>query len=369
MARDLTEGAGLALRVLGGFEVCVGDRTVSLPANAQRVLGYLAVTGAESRREVLAAHLWSWTSQARAQANLRTALWRVRQASAQLITSKRDVVRLGVGVKVDYTEMMSCALRLIDTALAPDDALITSARLLEADLLPGWDEDWLLIDRERHRQLRMHALEALSRRLVDCGEYARAVDAAYAAIAVEPLYESAQATLIAAHLAEGNRGDPPIHRLPPPALRRDWLGTLTRPLQGARVGPRRGGSPPGGTKTTTTGDSRVIQSAAGPLAPEGRTRRGNYRQAPPLSRASSRVKPCPLALACPQQVDQGLAAGPVSSGARVVASCRGRAVLVVDDQEVFFAERLLFFGVEDRGLEELLGDQGGHEGRQDDDGD
>jgi DNA-binding SARP family transcriptional activator len=205
MARDLTEGAGLALRVLGGFEVCVGDRAVSLPANAQRVLGYLAVTGAESRREVLAAHLWSWTSQARAQANLRTALWRVRQASAQLITSKRDVVRLGVGVKVDYTEMMSCALRLIDTTLAPDDALITSARLLEADLLPGWDEDWLLIDRERHRQLRMHALEALSRRLVDCGEYARAVDAAYAAIAVEPLYESAQATLIAAHLAEGNR--------------------------------------------------------------------------------------------------------------------------------------------------------------------
>jgi DNA-binding SARP family transcriptional activator len=53
----------------------------------------------------------------------------------------------------------------------------------------------------------MHALEALSRRLVDCGEYARAVDAAYAAIAVEPLYESAQATLIAAHLAEGNHAE------------------------------------------------------------------------------------------------------------------------------------------------------------------
>jgi len=207
MARDFAVGAGLALRVLGGFEVCVGGRAVSLPANAQRVLGYLAVTGVESRREVLAAHLWSWTSQARAQANLRTALWRVRQASAQLITSKRDVVRLGAGVQVDYTEMMSCALRLIDTTSAPGDVLTTSPRLLEADLLPGWDEDWLLIDRERHRQLRMHALEALSRRLVDCGEYARAVDAAYAAIAVEPLYESAQATLIAAHLAEGNRAE------------------------------------------------------------------------------------------------------------------------------------------------------------------
>jgi len=64
MARDYVDGARLALRVLGGFEVCVGDRTVSLPANAQRVLGYLAVARAESRREVLAGHLWSWTNQA-----------------------------------------------------------------------------------------------------------------------------------------------------------------------------------------------------------------------------------------------------------------------------------------------------------------
>ncbi len=205
MAIGHVHAAGLGLRVLGGFEVWVGGRTVSLPANAQRVLGYLAVAGAESRREVLAGHLWSWTSQARAQANLRTALWRIRQASAQLITSKRDVVSLGVTVEVDYTEMMSRALQLIDTTSARADVLATSPRLLEADLLPGWDEDWLLIDRERHRQLRMHALEALSRQLVACGEYARAVDAAYAAIAVEPLYESAQAALIAAHLAEGNR--------------------------------------------------------------------------------------------------------------------------------------------------------------------
>ena len=68
-----------------------------------------------------------------------------------------------------------------------------------------------------------------------------------------------------------------------------------------------------------------------------------------------------MALACPLQADHGLAAGPVSSGARVVASCRGQAIPVVDDREVFFAERLLFFGVEDRGQEELLGDQGGHE--------
>jgi hypothetical protein len=34
------------------------------------------------------------------------------------------------------------------------------------------------------------------------------------------------------------------------------------------------------------------------------------------------------------------------------------AAAVVDDRQVFFAEGFLFLGVEDRGLEELLGDQG-----------
>ena len=50
----------------------------------------------------------------------------------------------------------------------------------------------------------LHALEALSRRLVELGRYADAVEAAIAAIAAEPLRESAQRALIEAHLSEGN---------------------------------------------------------------------------------------------------------------------------------------------------------------------
>jgi DNA-binding SARP family transcriptional activator len=114
-------------------------------------------------------------------------------------------VRIDADVDVDYPQMMAQAHRLIESASAPIDLLATPLGLLEGDLLPGWDEDWLLIDRERHRQLRMHALEALSRHLVEVGEYGRAVDAAYAAIAVEPLCESAHVALVRAHLAEGNR--------------------------------------------------------------------------------------------------------------------------------------------------------------------
>lgn len=50
----------------------------------------------------------------------------------------------------------------------------------------------------------LHALEALSRRLVRQGRWAEAVEAAMAAVTSEPLRESAQRTLIDAYLAGGN---------------------------------------------------------------------------------------------------------------------------------------------------------------------
>jgi hypothetical protein len=38
-------------------------------------------------------------------------------------------------------------------------------------LLPGWYDDWVLIEAQIWRQLRMHALEALALRLADVGRW------------------------------------------------------------------------------------------------------------------------------------------------------------------------------------------------------
>jgi DNA-binding SARP family transcriptional activator len=72
------------------------------------------------------------------------------------------------------------------------------------DLLPDWYDDWVILERERYRQLRLHALEALSRLLADRDRYAEAIDVGLAAVACEPLRESAHRVLIRTHLAEGN---------------------------------------------------------------------------------------------------------------------------------------------------------------------
>jgi DNA-binding SARP family transcriptional activator len=207
-------GAIPALQVLGGFELRIGARAVPLAANGRRVLACLALGGPAMRRDVLAGRVWAWSSEARAQANLRNALWRIRQVDRRVVEANHEEVRLGCDVAVDLRASAARARSLVEppspcgaTEATAWATAAATAELLEADILPDWDDDWVLLERERHRQLRIHGLEALSRCLAEEGRFAEAVDAAYAAITAEPLRESAHAALIRAHLAEGNRAE------------------------------------------------------------------------------------------------------------------------------------------------------------------
>jgi DNA-binding SARP family transcriptional activator len=198
------------LHILGGFELRIGGQAVLLPANGRRVLACLALAGPAMRRDALAGRVWTWSSQARAQANLRNALWRIRRVDRRVVEADNDEVRLGGDVAVDLRASAQHARKLIErpaACAAHAAGTAVQASLLEADILPDWDDDWVLLERERHRQLRIHGLEALSHGLADAGRFAQAVDAAYAAIAAEPLRESAHAALISAYLAEGNRAE------------------------------------------------------------------------------------------------------------------------------------------------------------------
>ena len=78
-------------------------------------------------------------------------------------------------------------------------------QLLTLDLLPNEEDEWLIVPREQHRQRRLHALEQLALDDLAHGRPLDAVDTALAAIAADPLRESAQHILVRAHLAAGNR--------------------------------------------------------------------------------------------------------------------------------------------------------------------
>jgi DNA-binding SARP family transcriptional activator len=65
----------------------------------------------------------------------------------------------------------------------------------------------VLIERERLRQLSLHALEALAARLLGAARIGEALETALAAVAMEPLRESAHRLLIEVHLAERNASE------------------------------------------------------------------------------------------------------------------------------------------------------------------
>jgi DNA-binding SARP family transcriptional activator len=75
---------------------------------------------------------------------------------------------------------------------------------LSRGLLPDWLDDWLLMDRERWDQVRLHALETLACRLLAAEHHLAALEAAFAAVAIEPVRESAHRTVVEIYLAEGN---------------------------------------------------------------------------------------------------------------------------------------------------------------------
>jgi len=197
------------LALLGGFRVVAGARELALPAHARRVLAYLGVHRRSSAhaRVPMAEVLWPAASTARAQASLRTALWRIRRGDRRLVQVTPDVVRLGPDVQVDLHAAVDGARAVLagGTTGAPDaGGVAVGVEGLRGELLPGWEEDWLLLERERLRQMQIHALDALSRRMCAQGRHAEAIDAALAAIALEPMREASHAALVAAFVADGN---------------------------------------------------------------------------------------------------------------------------------------------------------------------
>jgi DNA-binding SARP family transcriptional activator len=197
----------LGLSLLRGFTLTVDQRKVPMVWSAQRLVAYLALNGRPLTRSAVGGALWPETTGLKANANLRSSLFRVQQACGSLVDTSAQQLNLADGVVVDVLAARADASRLLDRPTACDEILTSATtRNLSADLLPDWyDEEWVLTEREQHRQLRLYALEALCERLTAAGRFGEAVDAGLAAVRAEPLRESGHQALIKAHLAAGNR--------------------------------------------------------------------------------------------------------------------------------------------------------------------
>ncbi|MER5885268.1 BTAD domain-containing putative transcriptional regulator [Streptomyces sp. NPDC001941] len=196
----------LHLDLVDGFRLHGDGESYDLPLNARRVLAFLALNGNPSRGCV-AGHLWPEVSDKHALGSLRTVLHRLQSACPDVVRVCRDTLALDPSVRVDFHRITSWALAVLPGTggRGPTEP---PARVLDGfyrgELLPGWYDEWVLLEREQFHQLRMHALEAWSDRLAASGRFGEALYAAHGAVRVSPLRESAHRAVIRIHLAEGN---------------------------------------------------------------------------------------------------------------------------------------------------------------------
>lgn len=171
---------------------------------AQRLLTLLAVNG-DLYRGAAAELLWPDCPPTRAAANLRTALCRGRcDRGHMLISGDGPRLQLARSVVVDLHLSWDKAREIIaGLSDLPDDfeAFISD---LAQPLLPESSEEWLTLEQERWNQMRQHALEVLAQQFTAAGRYLPALQTALAAIAVDPMRETAHRIIVEIHLEEGD---------------------------------------------------------------------------------------------------------------------------------------------------------------------
>ena len=203
---------GPRLSLLGCFDLDLGlgSGHVDLPPFAQRLVAYLAVHDGPIGRMRIAGALWPDVEDAHAQANLRTSLWRLRVATHRVVHTVGGTLRFAEDISVDLHVSEALAAGILHHGARSDPSSIPTGSLT-ADLLPDWDDEWLVYERERFHELRVRALEQLCDDFTACGAYADAVRCGLLAIEAEPFRETAHRAVIRTHLAEGNPAEAVRH--------------------------------------------------------------------------------------------------------------------------------------------------------------
>jgi DNA-binding SARP family transcriptional activator len=190
------------VRLLNGFELSIDGEPWDLPPSAERLVAFLALQERPMVRSHVAGSLWGDRDDARAAACLRSAIWRANSGhAAHVIDAGRSRIALNGNVTVDAREAAASAHVQLSGGQPVQPEVLTG------ELLPGWYDDWVLVERERLRQVCLEGMERMALSLLDAGQSSLAIEAAVSVVTAEPLRESAHRILIDAHVAVGNRGE------------------------------------------------------------------------------------------------------------------------------------------------------------------
>lgn len=164
---------------------------------ARTLLAYLLLTrGTHHPRGRLGGLLWPDSTEANARKNLRQALWRLRKAIGEdyLITDAETVA---------FDSDAAFWLDVAVLELAPEEDLEAVAAAYLGELLPGFYEDWVLLERDRLAAVYEQRMERLVTELLGQERWAEARQQAESWIAKGQTPEAAYRALMLAHAASG----------------------------------------------------------------------------------------------------------------------------------------------------------------------
>ena len=201
------EKAMLQIRLLGQFDVRAEGKRVTIPSrSAQSLFAYLALTaGTIHRREKLAGIFWPDTSDENARKNLRQELWRIRKAISAQETSGDDYF-LADEFTLTFNRNANYWLDVnqIEKPELDLESLTSNLSLYQGELLPGFYEDWILLERERIQTAFENRMDELVGQLVTAERWLAVQEQSERWLSLSTAPEPAYRALMLAYGARGN---------------------------------------------------------------------------------------------------------------------------------------------------------------------
>jgi predicted ATPase/DNA-binding SARP family transcriptional activator len=157
----------LVVKLLGQFSVQLNDLLIEIPSRpAQTLFAFLALQPDTAfRREKLAGLIWPDANESNARSNLRHALWRIRKAlgeqEGQHYFPADDLTVMFSAEPGCWTD----AVLLAGKSNPISSTLEEQVAAYHGELLPGFYDDWVTIERERLQAAFESKIEALIDRL------------------------------------------------------------------------------------------------------------------------------------------------------------------------------------------------------------
>lgn len=197
----------LEVRLLGQFDVRLDGQPVEIPSRpAQSLLAYLILSaGTAHRREKLAGLFWPEATESNARNNLRRALWRIRKAIRA--GGREYLLADEISIAFDANSAYWLDASLLASAVATGwsvDGLMGIVSVYHGELLPGFYDEWVLLERERLQAVVDHKMQMLLDRLVEDQQWSDVLEWGERWIAQGHAPEPAYRALMIAHNGLGD---------------------------------------------------------------------------------------------------------------------------------------------------------------------